>query len=126
MSCDFGAHKRCDCEAMTRRTRWRAKGWGLAIIVLLAMNTSTTLNAQAVRAWRGPITIPTYELGPPDPEPSFRLDHSTNIYPYTMLDDVTGKRVAETYQAIYLENRYLKITILPQLGGHVYSVYDKV
>jgi tetratricopeptide (TPR) repeat protein len=127
MSCDFGAHRaKYAWEAMTGRTqRRRAKAWVVAIVALLAMN-APVLNAQAVRAWRGTITIPTYKFGPPDPDPSFQLNNSKNIYPYTMLDDLTDKRVPEVFQAIYLENQYLRITMLPQLGGHVYSVYDKV
>ncbi|MGH9618089.1 MAG: DUF5107 domain-containing protein, partial [Bryobacteraceae bacterium] len=81
----------------------------------------------AVRAWEGTITIPTYLLGPADPAPAFPLLHTTSpVYPYTMLDDLTNHRAPKTYLAIFLENKYLKLTILPQLGGHLYSIYDKV
>lgn len=128
MICNFDAYRTTnDREAMTsRKKRRRAQACALAIFVLLAMNAPAILHAQAVRAWRGTITIPTYELGPPDPDPSFPLTNSIDVYPYTMLDDLTDVRAPVTYQAIYLENQYLKITILPQLGGHVYSVYDKI
>jgi tetratricopeptide (TPR) repeat protein len=85
-----------------------------------------TVHAQSVRGWQGTITIPTYELGPPDPNPPFALVNPQPVYPYAMLDDLTDQRVPKTYRAIYLENQYLKITILPELGGHVYSVYDKL
>lgn len=81
---------------------------------------------QAVQAWEGTIAIPTYELGPADPNPPFPLINTNPVYPYTMLDNLTDQRALKTYRAIYLENKYLKITILPQLGGHVYSVYDKI
>lgn len=103
-------------------------GGGLTpvLIALLCSLATSALRAQAVQTWRGPITIPTYKLGQPDPDPAFSLNRSIDIYPYTMLDDLTNTRAPETYQAIYLENQYLKVTILPQLGGHVYSVYDKV
>ncbi len=82
--------------------------------------------AQAVHAWEGTITIPTYKLGPADPNPPFPLVNRQPVYPYTMLDNLTNDRVPQTYRAIYLENQYLKITILPQLGGHIYSIYDKI
>jgi tetratricopeptide (TPR) repeat protein len=88
--------------------------------------TTPAVNSQAVRGWEGAITIPTYKLGPADPNPPFPLVSREPIYPYTMLDDLTDDRVPMTYRAIYLENQYLKIAILPDLGGHVYSVYDKV
>lgn len=114
-----------DTAASSRR--WRTKAYAVVAMALFALTAAPTeLYAQAVQAWRGTITIPTYELGPPDPDPAFPLNNPKNIYPYTMLDDLTNTRAPETYQAIYLENQYLKITILPQLGGHVYSVYDKV
>lgn len=82
--------------------------------------------SSAVRGWEGTITIPTYKLGPADPNPAFPLVSKSPIYPYAMLDDLTDDRVPMMYRAIYLENKYLKITILPDLGGHVYSVYDKI
>lgn len=103
----------------------------LAFLLMFASARAQTVaksaaNSQAVRAWEGSLTIPTYKLGPADPNPPFPLVSKRPVYPYTMLDDLTNDRVSVTYRAIYLENRYLKITILPQLGGHVYSVYDKI
>ncbi|HEX6496464.1 MAG TPA: DUF5107 domain-containing protein [Acidobacteriaceae bacterium] len=94
--------------------------------LIIALLVPLTAHAQSVRGWQGTITIPTYELGPPDPNPPFALVNPHPVYPYPMLDDLSDQRVAKTYRAIYLENQYLKITILPELGGHVYSVYDKL
>ena len=79
-----------------------------------------------VRAWEGTIQIPTYLLGAADPNPAFPLVNTHHVYPYTMLDSLTNHRVTQTYRAIYLENEYLRLTILPGLGGHLYSIYDKV
>jgi tetratricopeptide (TPR) repeat protein len=105
----------------------------IALAFLLSSNVAhsqTTIatpeSSNAVRGWEGTITIPTYKLGPADPNPAFPLVSKSPVYPYTMLDDLTDDRVPVTYRAIYLENKYLKITILPDLGGHVYSVYDKI
>jgi tetratricopeptide (TPR) repeat protein len=83
-------------------------------------------HAQAVQAREGSITIPTYALGPADPNPPFPLVNAHPVYPYPMLDDLSNQHVMKTYHAVYLENQYLKITIIPDLGGHVYSVYDKL
>ncbi|MFB3920619.1 MAG: DUF5107 domain-containing protein [Terriglobia bacterium] len=79
-----------------------------------------------VRAWEGTITIPTYLLGEEDPNPPFPMINRHNIYPYTMLDDLTDKREPKSYKAIYLENEFLKATVLPEMGGRLYSLYDKV
>ncbi len=97
-----------------------------ASLALALMLSTRCARAQAVRAWEGTIAIPTYKLGPADPNPPFPLISTAPIYPYTMQDNLTSDRVTQTYRAIYLENKYLKITILPELGGHVYSVYDKI
>ncbi|MEO6828932.1 MAG: DUF5107 domain-containing protein, partial [Acidobacteriaceae bacterium] len=96
---------------------------GLMFGLLLA---PVVAQAQTVHAWEGSITIPTYKLGPADPNPPFPLVRPAPVYPYTMLDNLTNDRVMQKYHAIYLENEYLKITVLPELGGHVYSVYDKI
>lgn len=98
----------------------------LAIVLLAAPFGSAAAPGASVKAWKGTIQIPTYVLGPADPNPSFPLVERNPVYPYTMMDSLTDHRVLKTYRAIYLENRYLKLTILPQLGGHLYSIYDKV
>lgn len=69
--------------------------------------------------------IPTYPLGPENPNPPFRLVNPNNIYPYTELDTLTDRRQPKTYPAIVLENRYLKATVIPSLGARLYSLYDK-
>lgn len=104
----------------------KMRRWAIAAGFMIAFLLPCTASGQAVKAWTGPIEIPTYKLGPADPNPPFPLVNPHPIYPYPMLDDLTDQKTPVAYQAIYLENEYLKITILPQLGGHVYSVYDKV
>jgi tetratricopeptide (TPR) repeat protein len=79
-----------------------------------------------VRVWEAPLEIPTYLLGAEDPNPPFPLADARRIYPYTLLDDLTDQREAKSYKAVYLENEFLKAIVLPELGGHLYSLYDKV
>ncbi len=97
-----------------------------AIIFMFALGVAARARAARVRVWQGTISIPTYLLGPADPNPPFPLVNHHNIYPYTSLDDLTNQREMKTYRAIYLENQYLKATILPQMDGRVYSLYDKI
>ncbi|MDE3179450.1 MAG: DUF5107 domain-containing protein [Acidobacteriota bacterium] len=103
----------------------KTASWTAAIAITFLLAPCCALSAP-VHAWRGTIEIPTYELGPADPNPVFPLLNRNPVYPYTMLDSLGRQRAPKTYKAIFLENEYLKITILPQLGGHVYSIYDKV
>jgi hypothetical protein len=78
--------------------------------------------AAAPRIYETTITIPTYgyEAGflPTEPE--------DQIYPYPRLDfDRVGPPSPRTYQAIVLENGFVSITVLPELGGRVYRWVDK-
>lgn len=86
---------------------------------------SSALHGASVRAWEGTIDLPTYLLGAPDPNPPFPLISRHNIYPYPMLDDLTDRRELKTYRTLFLENEHLRATILPDVGGRLYSLYDK-
>ncbi|KPK85545.1 MAG: hypothetical protein AMS27_06955 [Bacteroides sp. SM23_62_1] len=87
-----------------------------------------------VSAWEGTITIPTYgwqeDINPKfwamegGPEGSSIIT-SALTYPYSMQDHLSRKLEDRTYKALFLENEYLKITCLPELGGRLHSVYDK-
>lgn len=77
-----------------------------------------------------PLALPTYEIGPPDLEPMFYAGRNYQgargvIYPYPLYDNLLDVRDNKTYQADYLENRYVKITVLPELGGRILSATDK-
>ncbi len=96
------------------------------LVVLASLIFASQGNCAEVRGWEGTIELPTYALGDEDPNPPFSLVNRHQIYPYTMLDDLTDRREMRTYKAIYLENEYLKAIILPELGGRLYSLYDKV
>ena len=47
------------------------------------------------------------------------------IYPYGLYDNLLDVRDDKTYQADYLENKYIKICVLPELGGRILSATDK-
>lgn len=82
------------------------------------------------KAWEGTITIPTYGFEC-DINPKFwsmgagSRKSGPKIYPYTMQDNLMRKLENVTYKALFVENEYLKVTILPGLGGRIYSVLDK-
>ncbi|WP_058913218.1 DUF5107 domain-containing protein [Entomohabitans teleogrylli] len=84
-----------------------------------------------VNVWQEWVAIPAYETGPQDVHPMF-LEHrvyqgsSGAVYPYGVTDTLTDSRVEKNWQAVWLENDYLKIMILPELGGRVHRAWDKV
>ncbi|MBC7224592.1 MAG: DUF5107 domain-containing protein, partial [Anaerolineae bacterium] len=80
-----------------------------------------------VRAYEGTLTLPTYAIRGQNPNPVFRSQYGVaHIYPYTLLDDIAPTPTDKVYRTLNLENEYLRVTVLPDLGGRVYSVYDKV
>ena len=93
------------------------------------------LSRASARAWEGTITIPTYGWAE-DVNPKFwalegEVKFSTTVkgsivYPYTMQDHLSRTKEDVTYKALFLENEYLKITCLPELGGRLHSVFDKI
>jgi tetratricopeptide (TPR) repeat protein len=97
------------------------------LVAALCLAVPTLAAPQApTRGWQGTIELPTYLLGEQDPFPPFGIANPHHVYPYTMLDDLTDRRENKTYRAIFIENEYLKATILPDVGGRLYSLYDKV
>jgi tetratricopeptide (TPR) repeat protein len=74
--------------------------------------------------------IPTYLSGPPDPNPMFYFGQNSQgaegrIYPYPLYDNLTNQKHDQTYHLVYLENEYVKIGILPEIGGRLFSAEDK-
>jgi predicted Zn-dependent protease len=99
--------------------------WRLFTLCLLAIAPGT--GAQ-VRVWEGILELPVYEEGAPDSNPSFDQFATGGrfSYPYTLRKEVTDRRVVHKLRAIYLENEYLKCSVLPDIGGHIYTCVDKI
>jgi tetratricopeptide (TPR) repeat protein len=88
---------------------------------------SSLIAAAQVRVWQGTLTLPTYEEGAPDLNPPFdQYANSRFNYPYTIRDNLTDRRTDHAWRAVFLENEYLKCSVLPDLGGHVYTCTDKI
>jgi len=96
------------------------------ILFSLVFLLAPSVRAQ-VRAWEGVLELPAYEEGAPDANPSFdQFETSRFSYPYTLRKEMTNVRATHQFRAIYLENEYLKCSVLPDLGGHVYTCIDKI
>ena len=80
-----------------------------------------------VRVWQGTLNLPTYEEGAPDPNPPFdQYANDRFNYPYTLRHNLTNHRVDHAWRALFLENEYLKCSVLPDIGGHLYTCTDKI
>ena len=83
------------------------------------------------RAWREIVTIPTYEIGKAEKNPIFlekRVYQGSSgvVYPYPVIESISDTKTDHDYQAVWLENEYIKVMILPELGGRVQMAYDKI
>ena len=95
------------------------------LFLFLGVN-AVPIQAQ-VRVWEGVLNLPTYEEGLPDPNPPFDQFAAGRFnYPYTLRKEITDQRVEHRWRAIYFENEYLKCSVLPDLGGHIYTCIDKI
>ena len=86
--------------------------------------------SERVHAWSEPVVIPTYGVGAALKQPQFlnqRVYQGSSgvVYPYPVIDSVSDDKHDQTYTAVYLENAYLKVMILPELGGRVQMALDK-
>ena len=85
----------------------------------------------SVKAWRELVTIPTYEVGEPEKNPMFlekRVYQGSSgvVYPYPVIETMSDEKVDKDYLAIWIENEYIKVMVLPELGGRVQMAYDKI
>ncbi len=84
-----------------------------------------------VKAWKEQVVIPTYEVGKPEKNPMFLENRvyqgsSGVVYPYPVIERISDEKKDHTYNAVFLENEYLKIMILPELGGRVQMAYERL
>ena len=82
------------------------------------------------KIWEEDVEIPTYEIGAPDKNPMFLEKRvyqgsSGKVYPYPTTEKISHEKKDKIWHAVYLENEYLKIMVLPELGGRIQRAYDK-
>ena len=80
------------------------------------------MNDQSASAWQETVTIPTYPVGQPDRNPMFlekRVYQGSSgaVYPFPVIDKIFDEKVDQKWDAVFLENKYIKVMLLPQLGG---------
>lgn len=89
------------------------------------------LAGEAVAVWSQPLTIDTYLPLQPSPYPAF-LDtrvyqgSSGRVFPLPFHERIDHEKRPHEWQAVHLENEYLRLVILPELGGRLHIGYDKV
>ena len=83
-----------------------------------------------VACWSEPVTIDTYEPAEPDRYPQF-LDRrvyqgsSGRVYPMPFIESISREKVPRAWQAIHIENQWVRLMLLPELGGRIHIGFDK-
>lgn len=86
--------------------------------------------SQNVRIWEEETSIPTYGIGEPDRNPMFLEKRvyqgsSGKVYPHPVIDKIEDEKKPQSYRMVIMENEYVRIEIMPQLGGRIYRALDK-
>ena len=85
---------------------------------------------EEVKIWEEEVIIPTYEIGAAEKNPIFSEKRvyqgsSGRVYPYPVIEKIEDVKKDKAWKAVYLENQYIKVMVLPELGGRIQRAYDK-
>lgn len=83
-----------------------------------------------VKLWEEDVITPTYETGKPDKNPMFLEKRvyqgsSGKVYPHSVIDKIYDTKTDKKYKAVFLENDFIKVMILPEIGGRIQRATDK-
>ena len=68
-------------------------------------------------------TLPFYRPVPLTDLPL--IYHREHLFPYTSYGDTETAPVPRAFRMVVLENEFLRVEVAPELGGRVYSLFDK-
>jgi Tfp pilus assembly protein PilF len=93
-----------------------------ALLLLLAPLTGLPARAESgkatVREYRR--TFRTYPFSDPDP-----IAHASRIYPYFRFDGFTDRPVEREWTVVELENAWIRVTVMPEIGGKIWTAVEK-
>ena len=92
--------------------------------------TAPALESGPVKVWSEPVTLPTYMPAPADPLPMFLENRvyqgsSGKVYPLPVVERIASEPCDRAWDAVHLENEFLRVMVLPQIGGRIHVGLDK-
>ena len=86
--------------------------------------------SRIVNAYQEKRIIPTYGLGKPETNPLFfekrvYQGSSGKVYPVPFIDKVFDEKRDQAYDAAILENDFVRLVMLPEIGGRIFEAQDK-
>lgn len=83
-----------------------------------------------VKAWEQDVEILTYAPASADVNPMFLQRRvyqgsSGKVYPLPFIDRIATQPAPRLWKALHIENEYIRLMILPEIGGRIHVGYDK-
>ncbi len=95
----------------------------LSFVLLLA--GFVVAHAQ-VKGWEENLSIPTWLIGDPEVNPTFSWSSTRqDVYPYPYKEILLNEKADGIYRACWLENEFIKVLVLPEIGGRLHGAVDK-
>jgi hypothetical protein len=91
----------------------------VCLFLLLAGSGSYAQQPSQIKIYNKVFT--TYPFSDPDPIP----DPGSRIYPYNHFDGYTNTAIQKEWKVVELENDYIKVMILPEIGGKIWAATEK-
>ena len=96
----------------------------------LARVAGATKPAPAVLIREEAMSFPTYLPAAPDKNPMFLEKRvyqgsSGKVYPLPFTDRIVENPVDRKWKAIWIENKFLRVLVLPEIGGRIHAIQDK-
>ena len=91
----------------------------LALVAVLGgADAALGASPATVREYRK--TFRTYPFSDPDP-----IAHASRIYPYFRFDGFTDRPVDREWTVVELENEWIRVTVMPEIGGKIWTAVVK-
>lgn len=76
------------------------------------------------------VAIPTYGTGAPNRNPMFlekRVYQGSSgvVYPHPVVDKILDEREERTHRVVFMENEWIRVMVMPSLGGRVQMAINK-
>ncbi len=94
---------------------------GLTLIILVTIGGQAQAQSCTITEEIWPIK--TYPFSDPNPVPI--LLSQPALYPYFTFDGLSQRSEMRNWKVVKLENQYLQVFILPEVGGKVYGAIEK-
>ncbi|MES1223218.1 MAG: DUF5107 domain-containing protein, partial [Bacteroidota bacterium] len=97
------------------------KNLNIFIMALFLCSHSVSYTQQSATIKEYDRAFTTYPYSDPDPV----ANPESGIYPYFRYDGYTDTPIQKKWKVVELENEFISLTILPQVGGKIWSAIEK-